>query len=104
MPTKENAAQRKINRERLEILERLENWLETPLLVLSFVWLVLFIIEQIYGLSPLLDWTNTVIWMIFIADFALKFTLAPQKLQYLKTNWLTAIALALPALRVFRIV
>jgi voltage-gated potassium channel len=104
MPTKENAAKRKINRERLEILERLENWLETPLLVLSFVWLVLFIIEQIYGLSPLLDWTNTVIWTIFIADFALKFTLAPQKLAYLKTNWLTAVALALPALRVFRVV
>ncbi|MDQ4122914.1 MAG: potassium channel family protein [Acidobacteriota bacterium] len=103
MQRKENARKRKINRERLEILEQLESWLETPLLVLSFVWLVLFIVEQIYGLTPLLDAFNTTIWIIFIADFAVKFTLAPHKIAYLKTNWLTAIALALPALRVFRI-
>lgn len=103
MPMKENARKRKINRERVEILEQLERWLETPLLVLSFVWLVLFIIEQIYGLTPLLDAANTTIWIIFIVDFAVKFTLAPQKIAYLKTNWLTAIALALPALRAFRI-
>lgn len=100
---KENARKRKINRERLEILEQLERWLETPLLVLSFVWLVLFIVELIYGLTPLLDAANTTIWIIFIVDFAVKFTLAPHKIAYLKTNWLTAIALSLPALRVFRI-
>ncbi|HEX8195176.1 MAG TPA: ion transporter [Pyrinomonadaceae bacterium] len=104
MPMKQTTAHRKINRERLEILEQLERWLETPLLVLSFVWLALFIVEQIYGLTPLLDAANTTIWIIFIVDFAVKFTLAPQKIVYLKTNWLTAIALALPALRVFRIV
>ena len=33
--------------ERLEILERLENWLETPMLILSFVWLALFIYESV---------------------------------------------------------
>jgi voltage-gated potassium channel len=104
MPMKQTTAHCKINRERLEILEQLERWLETPLLILSFVWLALFIVEQIYGLTPLLDAANTTIWIIFIGDFAVKFTLAPQKIAYLKTNWLTAIALALPALRVFRIV
>lgn len=100
---KENVRKRKINRERLEILEQLESWLETPLLVLSFVWLALFIIELIYGLTPLVDAASTTIWIIFIIDFVVKFTLAPEKIAYLKTNWLTAIALALPALRVFRI-
>jgi voltage-gated potassium channel len=39
---------------------------------------------------------------IFIVDFAVKFMLAPDKSDYLKSNWLTAIALLLPALRVFR--
>lgn len=33
----------------------------------------------------------------------MKFVLAPRKVAFLKTNWLTTIALALPALRIFRI-
>lgn len=93
----------RIHSERLEILRRLEDWLEMPMVVLSFVWLVLFILEMVGSLSPFLATTGTVIWIIFILDFALKFLLAPEKIAYLKHNWLTAISLALPALRVFRI-
>lgn len=93
-----------INRERWEILERLESWLEIPMTVLAFVWLVLFIMEIVRGLSPLLQITSNVIWIIFIVDFAIRFTLAPKKLSYLRHNWLTAISLLVPALRVFRIV
>ncbi len=92
-----------LNKERREVLEQLEDWLETPMLVLGFAWLVLFIIELIWGLSPLLEVISTVIWIIFILDFTLKLTLAPRKIAYLKNNWLTAIALLLPALRMFRI-
>jgi voltage-gated potassium channel len=93
----------KIHNERAAILQKLEDWLETPMLVLSFVWLALFIIEVVWKLSPLLETVGTIIWVIFVLDFALKFTLAPKKIAYLKSNWLTAIALLLPALRVFRI-
>jgi voltage-gated potassium channel len=46
---------------------------------------------------------STTIWIIFIIDFGVKFTLAPEKIAYLKKNWLTAISLLIPALRVFRI-
>lgn len=92
-----------LNREREEILGRLEGWLETPLLVLGFVWLALLVIEFIGGLSPFLETVSNVIWIIFVVDFALKFTLAPRKAEYLKGNWLTAVALLIPALRVFRI-
>ena len=41
--------------------------------------------------------------MIFILDFVLGFTLAPQKTAYLKNNWLTVISLLVPAVRIFRI-
>jgi len=41
----EGIAGEKIKNERLEILARLENWLETPMLVLGFVWLGHFIDE-----------------------------------------------------------
>lgn len=92
-----------LNKERYEVLEQIEDWLETPMLVLGLAWLVLFLIEVIWGLSPLLEVSSTVIWLIFILDFALKFTLAPRRIAYLKRNWLTAVSLLLPALRVFRI-
>ena len=91
-----------IKNERLEILRQLEDWLETPMFVLSFIWLALFIVENIWTLSPFLETVGNAIWIIFIVDFAIKFTLAPKKFEYLKANWLTAIALALPALRIFR--
>ena len=45
-----------------------------------------------------------VVWIIFILDFAIEFTLAPRKLRYLKSNWLTAVSLLVPALRVLRII
>jgi len=92
-----------LEQERIEVLQQLEDWLETPMLVLSFVWLALFIIELIWGLSPLLEIVNNTIWIIFILDFLVKFAVAPQKKTYLKQNWLTAISLLLPALRTFRI-
>jgi voltage-gated potassium channel len=89
--------------ERWQALRQLEDWLETPMLVLGFIWLALLVVELARGLSPLLEIIGIVIWIIFILDFALRFLLAPDKTDYLKGNWLTAIALLVPALRVFRI-
>lgn len=96
------AVKEDIKNERLEILHQLEDWLETPMFVLSFIWLALFIIEIIWQLNPFLEALGAVIWIIFGIDFAIKFILAPKKIEHLKNNWLTAIALALPALRIFR--
>lgn len=94
---------RQIQEERRTLVARLEEWLETPMMVLGFVWLALLVYELIWNLSPALELGVTVIWIIFIVDFALKFALAPDKTDYLKTNWLTALSLLVPALRVFRI-
>ncbi len=57
------------------------------MLVLGFVWLVLFVVELIWGLSPLLEVIGWVIWLIFILNFAVEFILAPRKVVYLKSNW-----------------
>ncbi len=93
-----------LEQERNQILQQLEDWLETPMLILGFVWLGLFTIELIWGLSPLLDITSNTIWVIFILDFILEFAVAPHKRSYLQRNWVTAISLLLPALRTLRIV
>jgi voltage-gated potassium channel len=86
------------------LLQQVEDWLELPMIVLAFVWLILLIIELIWGLVPILQGVVNGIWIIFVVDFLLRFILAPRKLNYLRSNWLTAISLALPALRLFRIV
>jgi voltage-gated potassium channel len=50
-----------------------------------------------------MDLAGRVIWILFVIEFALKLSLAPRKLVFLRNNWLTAIALIIPALRIFRI-
>ena len=92
-----------LEKERGELLERLQSWLETPMIVLAFVWLVLVIVELVWGATPVLEMLGHVIWGVFVFEFALNFTLAPRKLEFLQRNWLSAIALAAPALRIFRI-
>lgn len=103
MKEEQEIVRERVIEERQSLVEQLEGWLETPLLILGFVWLGLLVYELIWNLSPALELLGTVIWIIFIVDFATKFTLAPQKVNYLKTNWLTALSLIVPALRVFRI-
>ena len=98
----ESPAPEVIERERFEVLRQLEDWMEAPLLILGFVWLALLVVELTYGLIPPLETASTVIWIVFLVDFAAKLVLAPRKLAYLRTNWLTALALLAPALRVFR--
>lgn len=97
------SSEQQLENERIEILQRAEDWLEIPMLVLGFAWLLLLVIEFTRGLTPLLETLGLVIWIIFILDFLVKFTLAPRKLVFLKRNWLTEVALLVPALRVFRI-
>ena len=103
MKEEKEIVRQKVIEERESLVEQLENWLETPLLILGFVWLALLVYELIWNLSPALEILGTTIWIIFILDFALKFFLATQKISYLKKNWLTALSLVVPALRVFRI-
>lgn len=92
-----------LEQERYELLQRLEAWLETPMLVLAFAWLALLIGELVWGESRVFEIIGAVIWAIFILDFALEFILAPRKSAYLKRNWLTVISLLVPALRILRV-
>ena len=90
-------------RERWCLVLRIERWLETPMLVLGGVWLALLVMELTRGLTPFLERLGTAIWIVFIADFGLRFVLAPRKGRYLRRHWLTAVSLVLPALRVLRV-
>jgi voltage-gated potassium channel len=88
--------------ERWQVLAALEDWLDTPMLVLSFAWLVLVVVELALGTSRLLEVFGTAIWVAFLLEFALRLALAPEKGRFLRQNWLTVIALVVPAFRLLR--
>lgn len=89
--------------EREEILYQINETLDTPLIFLSIVWLILIIIDLLYGLPPFLQTLSSIIWAIFIVDFILELYIAPHRRAYLKNNWLSAISLLLPPLRILKL-
>lgn len=88
--------------ERWSTLEQLDEWLRAPMLLLSFAWLLIVVLELTAGTSGLLETLGTAIWILFILEFLLRFHLAPAKGHFLKSNWLTLVSLIVPALRLFR--
>lgn len=90
------------DRFRWRVLNDLDEWVDLPMMVLSIIWLLIVVAELVYGTSNLLQTVGTAIWIIFAVEFAVRLTLAPSKIAYFKTHWLTAIALFVPALRLFR--
>jgi voltage-gated potassium channel len=99
-----DSAKHDLRRERWKLTARLVRTLERPMLLLSFVWTVLLIVEFTSGLSPRLQVMNDVIWAGFVAQFGVEFLAAPQKRVYLRKRWVTALSLALPAFRLLRLV
>jgi voltage-gated potassium channel len=89
--------------ERKRLLKSIEQILDGPMIFLGFVWLVLLVVELVWGINKILEYVAIGIWGIFIIDFLITFSLAPEKLSFLKKNWLIAISLFIPALRVFRV-
>lgn len=87
---------------RWRLLRDLDEWLTVPMVLLSLAWLGIVVWELVSGSSELFATVGTAIWILFIAEFLLRFALAPEKGPFLKSNWLTVIALAVPALRLFR--
>lgn len=89
--------------ERWALLEQISDMLERPMLFLSLAWLGVVLLDLFGYRHPVLEIANWVIWGAFVLHFALEFVIAPNKTDYLRTNWLTAVSLFLPALRLVRI-
>ncbi len=90
--------------ERESALLELEELTERPMQILGLFWLILLVLDLTRGLSRTLSVISAIIWVIFIVDFLVRLFLAPHKKAYLKRNWLVAISLVVPALRVFRFI
>lgn len=96
-----------VRSERSELLDHLQAMLEPLMVGLGLVFLVLLLLD--YAGPDLsergqawIDRAVTAIWVAFLADFAVRFVVAPSKLRFLRANWLGALSLALPFLRPLR--
>lgn len=94
-------------RERFELLANVSSFLEPIMVGLGIVFLGLLLMEfagvplTVLGENRMAD-VMQAIWIIFLGDFLLRFTIAPGKLMFLRSNWLGALSLALPFLRPLR--
>jgi voltage-gated potassium channel len=100
----DDRAARALVRERHRLATRVGQALQLPMSILGLVWLVLIVWDLTRGLPPVLKGVSYVIWALFVLQFLLAFIIAPKKLAYLRRNWLTALALLLPAFRALTIV
>lgn len=91
-----------LNRNRLQLLRKISAFLDTPMAVLGLVWFCLMVADLTRSLGTAGQNMAALIWVLFIVDFSLRLTLAPRKIAYIRQNWLTVVALLLPALRVVR--
>lgn len=97
----EERARQKLVRERWALLREVNRFLDKPMIALSFVWLVLMVLDLVEGLSPALTLVFNIIWVLFVVDFAIEVWIAPHWINYLRKNWLTAVSILLPAFRLF---
>ena len=82
-------------------LKTLPRKLERPMLLLSFVWFLVIITELVNGTSPLLLSLGTVLWALFVIYFGLRLAIVPNRVVFLKRNWLFVLAILVPILRLF---
>ena len=68
---------KQVDRERSRLLRSIDRLLEGPMIFLGFLWLLLLVVELVWGLTKMLEYLSLSIWFLFILDFILKLVLAP---------------------------
>lgn len=92
------------SRQRLHLLHRMVQFGELPMAVLGIVWMALLGIDMVQGLHGVLSRASQLIWILFAVDVVAELAIAPNKRTYVKRHWPIMLSLALPALRIVRII
>ncbi|EEZ00005.1 potassium voltage-gated channel subfamily KQT [Vibrio sp. RC586] len=91
---------------RKKLLEKVENTTETPMLVLSVIYVVVALLPDIAVLSPedleFLDGLLWIVWGVFATELLVKIFVSPKPLQYMIQNWPDVLIVAMPFLRPLR--
>lgn len=105
--TEREAEQRRTRAQRYRLVAEIEGMLDGPATYLAIVFAIILAVELILqaqgaAIPPVLGWLQLGIWAVFVVHFALGITISPDRVRYLRRNWLTAVSLAIPFLRAFR--
>lgn len=91
---------------RKKLLEKVENTTETPMLVLSVIYVVVALLPDIAVLAQedleFLDGLLWIVWGIFATELLVKIFVSPKPLQYMVQNWPDVLIVAMPFLRPLR--
>lgn len=93
---------------RYRFVARVERTLEGPGTYLAVVFAVALAAELVLNaqgatVPAALRWLLLAIWGFFIVQFVLGIVVSPDRLLYMRRNWLTALSLVVPFLRAFRV-
>jgi voltage-gated potassium channel len=83
-------------------LARLDAMLDLPMALLGLVWLAAIVAELVTTPPGWVRNLGLVIWGVFLVEFALRFFVSSDRSAFLRANWLSLVALALPALNGLR--
>lgn len=105
--TQPDADRRRTRAERYRLVAEIEAMLAGPTTYLAIVFAVVLAVELILqaqgaAVPPVLGWIQLAIWAVFAVHFLFGITISPDRLRYLRRNWLTALSLVIPFLRAFR--
>jgi voltage-gated potassium channel len=104
MTGERNESEEPQRKERLHVLAQLEEWLEWPMTLLAFVWLMLVVVDLLWPSNGIFEFLGLLIWGIFIVEFLIRLAVAPEKWAFVVRNPITVIALIAPAFRFLRVV
>ena len=98
---------RRTRAERYRLVAEIERMLDGPTTYLAIVFAIVLAVELVLqaqeaAIPPVLGWIQLAIWGVFAVHFLLGITISPDRLRYLRRNWLTAVSLVIPFLRAFR--
>lgn len=97
-----------VRRERYRFVAQLEHLLDGPATFLAIVFVLALAAELILTaqgepVPGVISWALTAIWILFGVQFAMGLLISPDRLRYVRRNWITAISLVLPFFRIFRV-
>ena len=88
-------------------LERIERITELPLMLLSFTLIPIITGLYLWDLSPfetrLYSQAQIAVWGLFAVALLAKIVVAPNKLRYIRRNWLEVLLVVVPVIRPLRI-
>ncbi len=87
--------------------QRVEDWFEFPMIIVTIVLIVTFLVPLLVPLSPTWVWwfafLNITIWTTFYFELFVKLYVAAHKWQALQRNWSLAVIVVIPLLLPLRI-